>query len=144
MSSLTWKADTEKLFLPRPAKVPQLSPTFPCFLLPAMRPCVFFGRCVHSWSSCPACGATLPKQAGESCSGTCVCVWGGAFRRNEIWLGVLVVSGLPCLYVLYPCTVVKRTVGIIIWPQPREGGAGSAGRIPSVSQLHGVFVTVLE
>lgn len=68
----------------------------------------------------------------------------GGVRRNESWLGVLVVSGLPCLYVLCPCTVVKTTVGIITWPQPREGGAGLAGRIPSVSQLHGVFVTVLE
>lgn len=85
MASLTWKAGTEKLFLLRPAKGPQLGPTFPCFLLPAMRPCIFLGRCIHSWSSCPACGATLPKQTGKSCSsGTCVQL--GGVRRSESWL----------------------------------------------------------
>lgn len=46
--------------------------------------------------------------------------------------------------VLSLCTVVKRAVGTITQPQPREGGAGSAGRVPSVSWLLGVLVTVLE
>lgn len=89
LSSLTWKAGTEKLFLLRPAKGPQLGPTFPCFLLPAMRPCIFLGRCIHSWSSCPACGATLPKQTGKSCSsGTCVGGGSGGVRAGYIWIAM--------------------------------------------------------
>lgn len=128
VSSLTWKAGTEKLSLLRPAKVPQLGPSFPHFLLPALRPCTFLGRCIHSWSSCPTCGATLPKQTGKSRSpGTCV---RGVQEEGELvfwWY-------LDCrVCVLCPCTVVKRAVGTIPQPQPREGGAGSTGRVPSVS-----------